>query len=350
MSRRVEISEPRNLMFREDEEKTLKSDEIRLRAVLSGISAGTELALYRGSSPFLTRRFDPVKRLFVPAESPWPQRFGYDWIGRVEDMGSEAENTFPDITPGSLVHLPLPHGESHVISLDRMDTLGIRGPLPREVPTKRAVFLSQISIALQAVHDAELVLGDRVVVFGMGVLGLLTVQLLRLAGAGLVIAVDPDKSRRETAKKLGAHNAWNSSEDIGIEIRRRVPGFDVAVEFSGNTAALQSAIRSLRQNGRVVAAGFYQKAASELMLGEEWLHNRIVMTSSNRGWGNFHSRYPRWDRARLRAHAIQLLQAGDLIVDDLIDARVPFNDLPGFFADLDSGARPVLKGVVEYEH
>jgi threonine dehydrogenase-like Zn-dependent dehydrogenase len=348
MPRHVELSGPGSIRFVSDIPAALGDDEIRFTGLQSGISSGTELALYRGTTAFVDQRFDPVLRLFVPEDRPWPQRFGYDWVGRVVEAGPLARRTYAGELTGSLFHLPQPHGEEQWVSIKRLEELGIAAALPPAVTADRAVFLSQISIALQAVHDAEVLLGDRTVVFGLGVLGLITVQLLVRSGAK-VYAVDPVPERRERALELGAAAAFDPGEEIGRLSREKEGGFDVAIEFSGNSAALHSAVRSLRKGGRVVAAGFYQGGAPSLMLGEEWLHNRIEMRASSRGWGNAHRRHPLWDRPRLRRQAIELALDSALILEPMIESRVPFRELPDYFANIADQNPAPLKGVVIYE-
>ncbi|HUX21813.1 MAG TPA: hypothetical protein VMW69_11285, partial [Spirochaetia bacterium] len=123
---------------------------------------------------------------------------------------------------------------------------------------------------------------------------------------------------------------------------------DVAIEISGNYAALQQAIRSVRQGGLVVAAGYYQGGADALRLGEEWSHNRVSMVASMQGWGNAHRDYPRWDRNRLRATAASMLHQGVVSVDSLITHRVPFEEAVGAYRLLDSGAQDMLKVILVY--
>ena len=84
---------------------------MRAQAVLSGISHGTELNLYRGTSPFDQKRFDPELRLFLEgADRPsYPMGLGYEWVGRVVEVGEEVT----DFAVGDLVHL-LHHGQIHV--------------------------------------------------------------------------------------------------------------------------------------------------------------------------------------------------------------------------------------------
>lgn len=330
------------------EELPLMPDEVRARGLLSAISHGTELSLYLGSSPFHDKRFDTERRLFVAVDdhATYPARLGYEWVGLVEEIGSNVEG----YQKGDLVHLPLPHRQTQTYKPAEFSRLGVTGPLPDGLAPEEACFLASTSIALQAIHDAHIKIGDHVAVFGLGVLGLLSVQLARLSGATRIDGIDPIAGRRHLAQQLGATRLINSREiDVGLAMREDGPGADVAIEFSGSYEALHQAIRSVRMGGSVVAAGFYQGGCEELRLGEEWLHNRISMVASSRGWGNTHRDFPRWDRARLRATSISLLRSGQLEVTSFISHRIPFTKVSNAYELIEDGTSNPLKILLIYE-
>lgn len=341
------LTGPRQITLAPYDEPPLAADQVRAQAVLSAISHGTELNLYRGTSAFHERRFDPALRLFVASaeQAPYPARLGYEWIGRVVEVGAAVTG----YAPGDLIHLPLPHRETHTFAPASMASLGVAGPLPVALRPEQAAFLSSTSIALQAVHDARVKLGDHVLVFGLGALGLLTVQLARRSGAGRVDAVDPIAGRRELALALGADNTYDPTAlDLGLMLKQAGPGADVAIEFSGSYAALHEAIRCVRQGGLVAAAGFYQGGAQALRLGEEFHHNRVTLLASQRGWGNPHRDHPLWGRPRLHAAAIDLLASGHLHVENLITQRIPFARAADAYDLLDRGAPDALKVILTY--
>ncbi len=343
------LNAPRSLELSAYRDSPLRPDEIRAEAVLSGVSHGTELSLYRGGSPFEARRFDPELCLFVAAEGSqsYPMRLGYEWVGRVSEVGSEVSA----LAPGDLVHLPLPHRETQTFKADERLRQGVMGRLPEGLEPARAALLETAGIALQAVHDAHLKVGDGVAIFGLGALGLFSVQLARLNGAAWIAAIDPLEPRRALARRLGADFCLDPSEsDAGYEVKRATPqrGADVAIEFSGSYGALHQALRSVRVAGTVVAAGFYQGGGEALRLGEEWHHNRLTLLSSMRGWGNAHRDYPLWDRARLRSTAAKLLASGTLAADDLLSHRFPFEQAEDAYALIDTRPAEALKVVLEY--
>ena len=81
------LTAPRTLVFEDTDDAPLGTDEVRVRTLFSGVSAGTELTQYRGTSPFMDRRFDEATRLFVPGDAPsWPypvRTLGYEEVGEM---------------------------------------------------------------------------------------------------------------------------------------------------------------------------------------------------------------------------------------------------------------------------
>lgn len=328
--------------------------EVRLRAVVSGISHGTELHLVRGSSPFADRDLDPELRRFLPVEPAEPDTgvtdplpgspLGYELVGEVIEVGPGV-----DLAPGTLVHAPVPHAEQACVALGPELDIGYPAQvLPAGLDPEAAACLSLAAVALFAVHDARIDLGDEVVVSGLGAIGLLAVQLARASGAGRVVGIDPLADRRALALELGAHEVLDPAEQPGpaTMIKRRGPGrgtaagADVVIETSGAPAALHEAIAAVRVAGTVVSAGFVQGGAAALRLGEEWHHNRPQLISSMGVWGCPHRAHPRWDRRRIAATALGLLAAGRLRTAPLISQRVPFDQAPEAYPRLadDPGA------------
>jgi 2-desacetyl-2-hydroxyethyl bacteriochlorophyllide A dehydrogenase len=337
------VTGPRTCVVAHYDESPLGADEVRATALFSGISHGTELQLWRGTSSFRGKRFDPDLRLFVEGDAgaDYPIRIGYEWVGRVDEVGTGVRS----VQPGDLVHLPRPHAETHVFA---DEAAGLPFRLPDDLPPELGTLLQTTTIAIQAVHDASLKLGDRVAVFGLGTFGLLAVQLARMSGAGWIGATDPVARRRELAEELGADLTLDpASTDTGLELRRLDGvGADVAVEFSGTYAALQQAMRSVRVGGTVVAAGFYP--GGDLALGEEFHHNRLTLIASMGGWGS-PPREPRWPRARARSFAADLLAHRRLQTDGLITHRFAFADAPAAYDLIDRRPQDVLRAVLVYD-
>ncbi|HEV3472342.1 MAG TPA: zinc-binding dehydrogenase [Actinomycetota bacterium] len=132
-------------------------------------------------------------------------------------------------------------------------------PIPDNIVSEQAAILADaVATPYGALTDtAELKPGESVAVWGIGGLGTHAVQLARMIGAGLVIAIDPLASARERALKLGADAALDPREvDVPMEISRLTDGgVDVAIDLVGANAVLYEAVRSLRRRGRCVMVG-----------------------------------------------------------------------------------------------
>lgn len=348
MSRELLLSGPRAIELAPYDETPLAPDQIRAEAIVSGVSHGTELALYRGVSPFDGKRFDTDLRLFIAdvGTETYPMPLGYEWVGIVREAGAAVDA----LDAGDLVHLALPHRETHTVAIGE-EPGAPWTRLPRGLDPERAALLQSTTIALQAIHDARLKLGDTVAVFGLGAFGLLAVQLARLSGAAWIAGVDPIPGRRKLAGEFGADAVLDPSAcDAGREIKTGTggSGVDVAIELSGRYAGLHQAMRSARLAGNVVAAGFYTGGAGDdLLLGEEWHHNRLTLVGSMSGWGAPH-REPGWDRRRLRATALDLLVSGRLEVDKLVTHRIPFARAADAYKLIDARPEETIRVLLTY--
>lgn len=352
MPRTLVLDGPRQLRLSEQPSRPLRPGEVRLRSLLSGISHGTELSLYRGTSAFSDKVFDRGLRAFVAPQagtaSTYPVSLGYEMVGEVVEVGPEVDV----VAVGDLVHTGTPHQEETV--LDVAASLQATYPLvklPSRERLERALFISLAAVALQAVHDAQIKLGDAVSVHGLGAIGLLALQMCRLEGIQNVLGIDPDPERRDLAVALGATAVLDPREDsLGLRIRELNAGrgVDVAIEVSGSYGALQGALSAAGLGGTVVGAGFYQGGATVLRLGEEFHHNRLSLIASVGAWGAPHRSAPLWDRRRVLDTATRLLYTDRVSVDGLPGRRFPFDEAPAAYRWLDEHPQGSVKVALEY--
>jgi 2-desacetyl-2-hydroxyethyl bacteriochlorophyllide A dehydrogenase len=352
MSRTLVLDGPRQLRLAEQPSRSLGPGEVRLRARLSGISHGTERSLYRGTSAFADKVFDRGLRAFVepPAgsASAYPVTLGYEMISEVVEVGPGVT----EVTVGDLVHTGTPHQEETV--LDLAASLQATYPLvvlPTDERLERGVFLSLAAVALQAVHDAEIKLGDAVSVHGLGAIGLLAVQMCRLEGIQNVIGIDPEPHRRDLAARFGATHVLDAADDkLGLTVRDRNGGHgvDVAIEVSGSDRGLQGALSAAGLGGTVVGAGFYQGGAAHLRLGEEFHHNRLSLIASVGSWGAPDRHAPLWNRRRVLDTAARLLFTDRVAVDGLLDRTFPFEEAPAAYQWLDEHPHDAVKVALAY--
>jgi len=337
------LTAPRELAFEESAFDPLGPDEVRIRTLFSGISAGTELTQYRGTNPFMHRRFDEAQRLFVDAEVPswdWPVRnLGYEESGEIVEVGGG----IADLKVGQRLFGTWNHKTHHVATADYVR----ERLLPEGADPRIGIFSHIGAVALNGVHDAQIRIGDTIAVFGLGVPGQIVAQAARASGAR-VIAIDPDVARRDIAIRHGAHLAIEPA-GAAEEIKRLTGGrgADACIEVSGAPPALGEAIRAAAYNARVVAMGFFQGAIPGLKLGEEFHHNRIQLICSQISGVSPDASY-RWSKPRLWRSAIELQHGGTLDLIPLITHRAPFADAPELFDQLDRGAPGMLQAMLEF--
>ena len=277
MGRVVTFEGPREVGIREYEERPLGPHEVRLRTLYSGISAGTELTAFRDSNPYLFKRWDEERHLFLDGEVSLRhpiEGWGYEEVGEVAEVGPAVT----EVRPGEVVWGTWGHKSTTVVHED----WAAQRTLPPDVDPMVGIFSRIGAIALNAVLDADVHVGEYVAVFGQGGPGLIASQLARLNG-GTVIAVDGIARRLELAKTLGAAYVIDFTKQSPAEKIKGLTenrGADVCIEISGSYRALHEAIRSTAYNSKVVSSGFFQGEGMGLSLGEEFHHNRINVVSS----------------------------------------------------------------------
>lgn len=335
---------PREPLLREYEERPLEPGTVRVVTEFAAPKHGTELGMYRGTSPFSLAQYDGERRIFVPRESEashFPMPLGNMAIGRITELGSGTER----YQVGDRVFGHLSIRETHSVPEDRLQ------PAPEEISPEQIVCWDPAEFALGAIRDANIRLGDVVVVFGMGAIGLMVAQMAKLGGAADVIVVDLLENRRQLALDLGADLALNPTEvDVAITVQDRHGGrgADVAIEASGAYPALHEAIRTAGIGGMVTPLAFYQGEARGLRLGEEAHMNRVTLhftrsiTDPNRD-------HPLWDSRRIKEQSFALLRDGQIRVDGVIAPIVPLAEAADAYRWIDEDPGRCVKIGVTFQ-
>jgi threonine dehydrogenase-like Zn-dependent dehydrogenase len=340
----VTFEGPRKVGIREYEERPLQPDEVRLRTLYSGISAGTELTAYRGSNPYLSKRWDDERRLFleggVSLQHPI-EGWGYEEVGEVVEVGSEVT----EVRLGDVVWGTWGHKSSTVVQED----WAAQRRLPPGVDPMLGIFSRIGAIALNAVLDADVHVGEYIAVFGQGVPGLISGQLARLNG-GTVIAVDGIARRLELAKSLGAAHVVDFTKASPAEEIKELTenrGADVCIEISGSYRALHEAIRSTAYNSKVVSSGFYQGEGEGLSLGEEFHHNRVNVVSSQI-FGVSLALDHRWTVGRLERTVMGLAAEQKIGLKQLVTHVFALEEADQAFRLLDEDPAEAVQVVLEF--
>lgn len=317
---------------------------VRLDALYSGFSAGTELTFLKDTNPYLRSRWDGERGIFVDGEpsARFPVPFlGYMEVGRISDSRATGFNT------GDVVAASYGHKSGH--TADPFHELLLT--VPETLDPILGIFVAQMGpIAANGIlhADAEILGGDvrclgeslasrPVVVLGGGTVGLLTALFALAAGAEVVLA-EPSAWRREKAKALGLVAMTEDQACDHAKARWHHGGQDRGADFVFQTRArsesLHNALRALRPQGTVIDLAFYQESAGHTRLGEEFHHNGLSLRCAQIG------RVPRglahrWDRRRLSAETLALLgRYGGTIRREMITQIVPIDEAPVFLSHL----------------
>ncbi len=206
--------------------------------------------------------------------------------------------------------------------------------LPDSLPFEHAALVEAVSVAVHAANVTPAKLGDTAVVVGAGMIGLLTLQAIRAAGASQVIAVDLNDKRLAVAQELGADVVLRGDQvDVVEEVRKLTGGrgADVALEVVGATPTVQTAIESVRKGGNVTLVGNVSPTV------ELPLQSVVTREISLHGTCGCNGEYP---------ECIDLMNRGIINVAPLITAKISLADSPEWFQRLYDGDPDQMKVVV----
>jgi len=296
-----------------------REGEVLVETAMSGISAGTERLLWRGEFPRDILLDEGIPALRRPAAYPCP--YGYDLVGRI---------------PGrrGLVLTLHPHADRAVVPEDAVH------PLPPTWPPELGVLLPNAETALNLVLDAAPRVGERVVVFGLGVVGLLTAGLLTEFPLDRLVAADPSPERRDrlaAAPHVVALDPAEAAEAVGPD------GADLVLELSGQPGALQAAVDLAGYSGRIIVGSWYGGKTLDLDLGARFHRRRLSLVSSQvstlapelRG---------RWTHRRRMEAAIARLDGW--ASSDWVTHRFPLDRAAEAYRLIDGGAASWLQVVL----
>jgi 2-desacetyl-2-hydroxyethyl bacteriochlorophyllide A dehydrogenase len=310
-----------------------RTDEVRVRALTSGLSAGSELLVYRGDAP---RDLQPDLPT-IGGDFGFPVKFGYANVGRVVEAGPGVERPAVD----ELVFVHHPHQTEYVVPADAPISL------PRDLSPEVGVLTANLETAVTVTLDAHPRLGEAVLVTGQGVVGLLITMLLRRIGVRPIVTVDAHPRRREASLTAGADHSLAVDSDLIARILEITGGrgADVAVEVSGSPAALQTCIDGVAFAGTVVVASWYGTRDATLALGGAFHRRRLRVVSSQVSTLD-PAVIPRWDRARRTGLVTDLLQ--ELPLSQLVTHRFPFRQAAAAYELLDRAPEECLQVVLDY--
>jgi len=207
--------------------------------------------------------------------------------------------------------------------------------LPEGLSFERAAMVEPVSIAFHSVALTPISLNDSAVVIGAGMIGLLVIQALRTAGCGTIIAVDLEQNKLDLALQLGADHALLAGQvDVAEEVRKLTngQGADIAMEVVGNTAAVNTALSSLKKGGALTMVG--NLAATVDFPLQEVVTRQISVTGSCSSCGE----YPA---------CLEMIARGRINVDALMSGVAPLSEGAGWFDRLYKQEQGLMKVILK---
>jgi 2-desacetyl-2-hydroxyethyl bacteriochlorophyllide A dehydrogenase len=315
------------------EQKTLPEpaiDQVLVQTLVSAISAGTELLFYRGQVPDTMSVDATIGALGGAVTYPLP--YGYALVGVVTAVGTAVDPKWQ----GQRVFAFHPH-TTHFLT-----TPGDLIAVPDDVTNEQAVLLPNMETAVNFVQDGAPMLGERVVVLGQGIVGLLTTALLAQFPLTNLLTVDRLALRRERSATLGAQT---TCEAIAPEVATTISA-DLVFELTGNPAALNTAIACTGYDGRVLIGSWYGRKQAAIHLGGHFHRSRIRLISSQVST-IAPQHQGRWSKARRFDLAWAMLRKID--PTHLVTHRFSLHEATQAYTLLDQQAADVLQVLFCYQ-
>ena len=271
----VIFKKPHDIELQQDALPTPGEDEVLIQTRMSAISAGTEMLVFRGQFPSKLPADENIPAL--SHEFQYPFKYGYASIGQVIEVG-------PAVPKSHLYRRVFcfhPHESHYTVRQDQLITI------PADIDPLDALFLPNMETAVNFLMDGRPVIGEAIVVFGQGVVGLLTTALLALLPLSALVTLDRFPVRRKKSLDLGAHialdpGASNLTEQLAaaLESNNGENCADLVYELSGDPAALNQAIANAGFGARIVIGSWYGTKKTDLDLGARFHRKRIHFISS----------------------------------------------------------------------
>lgn len=262
----IRVDGPGSLSIPTGEQAPPEGDQVLVRSIVSAISPGTELKFISGEFTHGCGTFteeDPIGQ-----RKDYPFQIGYSTVGEIIEAGSP-ENS--DLI-GTKVFAHVPHQSSF---LSHPSDLVF---LPDDADPERFVFTANMETAFNLIMDGRPMMGEEVLILGQGVVGLLLTRLLSDHPLANITTVENHPERRKKSLEMGAHISI-TPEDLDPAISR-CEGFDLVYEVTGNTDAINTAVKYSGFSARLVIGSYYGDRKGLLKLGDAFHRKRIRIISS----------------------------------------------------------------------
>jgi 2-desacetyl-2-hydroxyethyl bacteriochlorophyllide A dehydrogenase len=262
-------------------------------------------------------------------------------VGRVVEVGNSVAN----VRAGDIVWAMLPHASHAIVDGKRPYVIA-----PSDIDPQEGLFVALTSTAIHTLRRGNLELGDDVAVIGLGVLGLLIVQVAKAAGARRVIAINPSHWKLELARRLGADLTLTTQDANWQKTLLEATdgrGTDVSIDCSGTGEGVMAAIDAVRKRGRVLVAGFHTEPFA--ISGEDLFAKELAIFGvRSTGGPDYSYEYTRWNQNSNYQEAAHLLFTGRVRGCDLITHRIAATDAELAYRLIDRKSESFLQIVLDW--
>ena len=316
-------------------------DQIRVEAIKSGISAGTEGMWFDGSAAAIRS-----------GRKTYPYTPGYEFVGRITEIGANVKanpDDFPrfgKLKEGDRIFAFKPHASVNDIAERELWVA-----LEPHVSDENALAHALSCTCLHAIHRASPSFGSNAAVFGLGTLGFIMIQLLASMRASNIVAVTTSENKKQMALSMGAtatvslddlKSGSQALSDLGIVLA------DTVYECSGSTAVLEQTTLMAANQGEVIATGFYN---DPVVLDGEHLFAKELTVKGVRAAGAAapKTEYLRWPRDENLKMASGLVASGDVSIEGLVTHQIKPEELQKTYEMIRDRSEPYLQILINWQ-
>lgn len=311
------------VVVQEKETPPLDKEHVRVKHLYSLVSAGTECLILQGWLGKVNNK-----------------QVGYSGVGQV--IGGTEGTRF---NIGDFVFTRQRHADIVDVPKDIAEKQFV--PVNKEW-AKQTTFLELGKVAMHGLHRVNIVIGDWVVVFGLGIVGNLSAQLASMAAGGKVIGIEPISSRRKIAEEMGIKTLDPTRNDFVSKVKEITGGADIILETSGSPQALNQAMEIAAPRGQIsVIAGHYGKR--ELDMKTDFQNKELSLIGARRLEITEKSMADRWTIMECKKELYRMIEKGDVQVDPLITHCVNPDKAPEVYKKLIEKDEAMLGVIFNWE-
>lgn len=266
----VYFTDVEQIEVREERIPSINDQQVLVQTIMSAVSSGTEMLFYHGLVPGEIPLDENIPVLAT--RSGYPYKYGYAVVGKVIELGKMVDPKWKDKQVFAF------HPHQRLFAAEPANLIEVEGIFAED-----AVYLANMETAVNFVMDGRPMIGERALVFGQGVVGLLTTLVLAQIPLRRLLTVELHEARRRMSIQCGATACLDPhKEDFATVADQMLEGnrADLVYELTGNPQTLELVIPLTAFGGRVIIGSWYGTKAEKLQLNSNFHRRRIKLFSS----------------------------------------------------------------------